>query len=55
MNPLNAESELRVEGINLDPFTIMVGLLQGESNSTRIFNVIFFYDYWNYSQEDGLC
>ena len=35
------ECRVRVEGIDSDPFTIMVGLLQGDSNSTLIFNVIF--------------
>ena len=35
------ECRVRVEGIDSDPFTILVGLLQGDSNSTLIFNVIF--------------
>ena len=30
------ECRVRVEGIDSDPFTIMVGLLQGDSNSTEV-------------------
>ena len=35
------ECRVRVEGKDSDPFSILVGLLQGDSNSTLIFNIIF--------------
>ena len=35
------ECRVRVEGIDSYPFTIMVGLLQEDTNSALIFNVIF--------------
>jgi len=35
------ECRVRVEGIDSDPFTILVGLLQGDSKSTLMFNVFF--------------
>jgi len=35
------ECRVRIEGNDSDPFEILVGLLQGDSNSTLIFNIIF--------------
>ena len=35
------ECRVRIEGKDSDPFEILVGLLQGDSNSTLIFNIIF--------------
>ena len=35
------ECRVRIEGKDSDPFEILVGLLQGDSNSTLIFTIIF--------------
>ena len=35
------ECSVRINGKDSEPFQILVGLLQGDSNSTILFNIVF--------------